>query len=215
MKVASSILSILEKNKENAKEKINLLNQTDCEYLHLDIIDGIFVEGKVISDAKMLDLISDITKPFDVHLMVEDIEKYITTYQKINPEYITFHIEATAIPSLWISKLKELGIGIGIALSPNTKIEVLTPYLDQVDLVLVMSVEPGKGGQSFIENTMDKIAQLKALKETYDYHYQIEVDGGINANTILKAKFADIVVSGSFITNAPDYQKQINLLRIK
>lgn len=213
MQVAGSILSILEKNKENSKEKINLFNQTDCDYLHLDIIDGIFVEGHVVCSDEMLALVSEVKKPLDIHLMVEDIGKYITVYQRLNPQFITFHLEATVTPSLWISELKKLGIGVGIAINPNTPVEVLQPYLSQIDLVLVMSVIPGKGGQSFIESSVEKINQLKKLREENDYHYQIEVDGGINAETIAKVQSSDLVVSGSFITNANDYQTQINVLR--
>ncbi len=212
MKVACSILSIIEK-KVDCRSKVNALNDTDCDYLHLDIMDGEFVETKTLVDDEMLELVHDIEKPFDIHIMVSDIEKYIEIYKALHPRYITFHYEATNDPSLCIQTLKKDEIGVGIAISPNTPVSVLLPYLNELDLVLVMSVEPGKGGQTFLDSSTAKLEQLKQLRDQNGYHYQIEVDGGINANTIDKARNADIVVSGSFVTNADNYQKQIDLLR--
>ncbi len=214
MQVSGSILGILEKN-ENKKEKIEQLSQTTCDYLHLDIIDGIFVEGKITATEELLALLQDIKKPFDVHLMVTDIGTYIDIWKEKQPAYITFHIEATENPSYWIQSIKHLGIKVGIAISPTTSISALNPYLDQIDLVLVMSIVPGKSGQSFIENSVDRIEYLQHLREENGYSYQIEVDGGINADTLSKVKSADIIVSASFITNAEDYQVQINQLKNK
>ncbi len=212
MKIACSILSIVEKNVD-CKKKIDALNLTDCDYLHLDIMDGKFVETNTLLDLDMLNLVKDIEKPFDVHIMVEDIGKYIEIYQVLHPRYLTFHYEATDCPSFWIQTLKEAGIGIGILIKPETPVSVLLPYLNDLDLVLVMSVEPGKGGQTFLNSSVAKLEQLKQLRDQKGYHYQIEVDGGINADTIAWVKDADIVVSGSFVTNAQNYQTQIDLLR--
>ena len=212
MQVACSILSIIEKNID-CKKKIDMINETNADYLHLDIMDGKFVEAKTLVDDEMLELVHDIRKPFDIHLMVSNIESYIEAYRVLHPTYITFHFEATDNPSFWIKTLKEYGIGVGISIKPNTPVSVLEPYLKELDLVLIMSVEPGKGGQSFLESSIFKIQELNALRNQNGYHYQIEVDGGINADTIGKVKDADIAVSGSFITNAEDYQKQIDLLR--
>lgn len=212
MQVACSILSIVEK-KVDCKSKVNALNNTDCDYLHLDIMDGEFVETKTLVDDEMLQLVKDIRKSFDIHIMVQDIGKYIEIYKVLHPIYLTFHYEATEDPSTWIQTLKQNGIGVGIAIKPQTPVSVLLPYLNELDLVLVMSVEPGKGGQTFLNSSTAKIEQLKQLRDQNGYHYQIEVDGGINAKTIDKVKNADIVVSGSFVTNADDYQKQIDILR--
>ena len=209
MQVAVSILSIT----DHHQEKINLIEKTDAEYLHLDIMDGIFVGNKTMDDATLLGYVSNVSKPYDIHLMVSDIEKYIDIYSILHPNYITFHYEATENIMYFIQMLKEMEIGVGISIKPSTPISVLTPYLDKIDLVLVMSVEPGKGGQSFLEDTVSKLTELKKLREENHYHYQIEVDGGINANTIAKVQAADIVVAGSFITNAEDYQTQIDGLR--
>ncbi len=216
MQVACSILSIVEemmKKNTDCKPKVDALNDTDCDYFHLDIMDGEFVEMKTLKDAKTLELVKDIQKPFDIHIMVKDIGKYIEIYKEVHPRYLTFHYEATSNPDLWIRILKKYGIGVGISIKPSTPVSALLPYLEKLDLVLVMGVEPGKGGQTFLDSSIAKLKQLKQLRNQNGYHYQIEVDGGINAKTIDKVKNADIVVSGSFVTNADDYQKQIDLLR--
>lgn len=212
MQVACSILSIIEKNID-CKKRIDALNQTNCDYLHLDIMDGKFVETKTLPDEEMLNLVKDIQKPFDIHIMVSDIEKYIGIYKELKPTYITFHFEATHNPIIWIRRLKEYGIGVGISIKPGTPVSSLLPYLQEIDLVLVMSVEPGRGGQPFLDSSIAKIEELKEIRNQNGYHYQIEVDGGINADTIEKVHGADIVVSGSFVTNSDDYQNQIDLLR--
>lgn len=209
MKVACSILSI----KENKKENIMRLGKTDCDYLHLDIMDGRFVPNQTLENEEMISLVKDIRKPIDIHIMVEDIGSYIETYRILYPQNITFHLEATQTPEKWISILKQYGIGVGISIKPETPVDLLLPYLAQIDLVLVMSVEPGYGGQSFIEEVVPKIKTLKKWREEKGYSYLIEVDGGIQSETIHQVVDADIVVSGSFVTNASDYQFQIDLLR--
>lgn len=209
MKVACSILSI----KENLKENIECLAKTDCDYLHLDIMDGIFVPNQTMEDSEFIRLLDDISKPLDIHIMVSDIEHYIETYRVLNPKNITFHIEATDCPKKYIDLLRNYKIGVGISINPDTPIETLLPYLNQIDVVLVMSVQPGKGGQTFIDDVIPKIKELKKWKIQNEYDYMIEVDGGINAETVHRVKDADIVVSGSFVTNSNNYQNQINLLR--
>ncbi len=213
MQVACSILSIVEK-KVDCKQKVDALNDTNCDYLHLDIMDGKFVDMKTFPDQDMLNLVKDIKKPFDIHIMVEDIGKYLDIYKVLHPTYLTFHYEVAGDPSTWIQTLKQNGIGAGIAIKPKTPVSVLLPYLNELNLILVMSVEPGKGGQTFLDSSVAKLEQLKQLRDENGYHYQIEVDGGINENMIDRVKDADIVVSGSFVTNADNYQKQIDLLRI-
>lgn len=209
MKVACSILSI----KENKKENIMRLAETNCDYLHLDIMDGKFVSNQTLEDEEMISLVKGIQKPLDIHIMVEDIGSYIETYRILQPKNITFHLEATKNPEKWISILKQYGIGVGISIKPETPVELLLPYLNQVDLVLIMSVEPGYGGQSFMEEVVPKITTLKNWRGENGYSYLIEVDGGIGSSSIQQVKDADIVVSGSFVTNALDYQSQIDLLR--
>ena len=184
MKLSISYLSI----KEDLKNKLNLLNNTTTNFIHVDIMDGIFVNNKTMDDLKQIELLKELSKPLDVHLMVEDVERYIDIYKVLKPAYITFHIELENNINILetIKKIKELGIKVGISVNPDTSVESLKSYLELVDLVLVMSVVPGMGGQTFIENTFTK------LKE-----YNV-----------------DMVVVGSYITNSNNYQEKVNELNI-
>lgn len=207
MKISTSILSI----KDNFKENVIKLFNTNTDYLHLDIMDGVFVEQKTW-DSKDLEFIKDLNKPLDVHLMVSDIYKYIDEFASYNPEYITIHYEATNDLYLAIDYIKSYGIKVGVSIKPDTDISVLKPFFNLVDLILIMSVEPGKGGQSFIDKTKKKINSLNFIKERGKYRFKIEVDGGINDTNIKDIK-ADIVVVGSYITSTNNYQEQIDKLR--
>lgn len=211
MKVAASILSI----KEQIKENIEKLDQTNVDYLHLDIMDGLFVPNKTWSIDELKELLVGTNKPKDVHLMVWDINKYIEDFSILNPKFITFHYEATKDIFAPIHILKNKGIGVGMSIRPNTDVSEIYPYLRYLDLILVMSVEPGAGGQKFIDSTLSKIEKLRELKEKNGYSYIIEVDGGINDTTIDKVKIAgaDMVVSGSYITNSENYQEKIEILK--
>ncbi len=210
MKVSASFLSI----KDNIKSNINVLDKSTIDYLHLDIMDGKFVQNKTFNIDEIRDLLSDTTKPKDVHLMVNDIKKYIDDFSTLNPEYITFHFEATYASEEIIEYIKSKNIKVGISINPHTSIESIIPYLPLVDLVLIMSVEPGMGGQTFIEEVVSKIDTLKELREdNKDYNYVIEVDGGINDETIKLCSNADIIVVGSFITDSNNYQEQIDKLK--
>ena len=140
--------------------------------------------------------------------MVKNVKKYIKTYIKLNPNIITFHYEATKKHEKYIEYIQKHNIKAGISIKPNTEINNIKHLLKDIDLVLVMSVEPGAGGQKYIENSTNKINELKTLKEKYNYHYLIEVDGGINNETKEKAKNADILVVGSYITNN-NYEEKI------
>lgn len=204
--ISASILSI----KENIKQNIKILDNTTIDFIHLDIMDGLFVENKTWNIEEIKVLIQDINKPKDVHLMVEDVKSYIDKFKILNPEYITFHIEVKQDIMELIKYIKSLGIKVGISLKPNTEIDYILPYLPYIDLVLVMSVEPGKGGQQFMESIIPKVEKLNELKN--QFNFIIEVDGGINDKTINKIK-SDIYVVGSYITNSCDYQKQIDSLK--
>lgn len=208
MKISVSFLSI----KNDLKENIEKLDKTTIDYLHLDIMDGKFVNNTTYNIDEIIYLLKNTIKPKDVHLMVSDVLKYIDDFKSINPKYITFHLEAVSNPNKIITYLKENKIKVGLALKPKTKVETILPYLSQIDLVLVMSVEPGYGGQKFISDIIPKIELLKELKAQNNYNYVIEVDGGINIETIKQIKGADIVVVGSYITDSEDYQKQIDNL---
>ena len=203
-----SILGI----KENIKENIETLDKLNIDYFHIDIMDGIFVPNKTWKYEEIKSYLSDTKKPKDIHLMVNNPKKYIKQYISLKPEIITFHYEATNNPLELIKYIQKYNIKAGISIKPNTKVEVLKDILKYVDLVLVMSVEPGAGGQSYIENSTNKINELKELKEKNDYNYLIEVDGGINDITKEKAKNTDILVVGSFITKG-NYKEQIEKIQ--
>lgn len=202
MEISASYLSI----KENLKQNLQKLVETNINYLHADIMDGIFVPNKTDDIRDLLKL----NKKLDVHLMVKDIYKYIDMYKELNPEYITIHLETEENLFDVASYIKSLGIKFGLAISPKTPVEQLTPYLHLLDLVLVMSVEPGKGGQTFIEDSKVKIDLLNLIRLTNNYNYKIEVDGGINKDTKKLCENADILVVGSYITNSDNYSERVN-----
>lgn len=200
MKISASYLSI----KDNLKENIEKLTSCDIDYLHLDVMDGLFVNNKTLPfDELALNLNNN--KPFDIHLMVMDVIKYVDLYSTLNPMFITFHYEVGNTLEI-INYIKSKNIKVGLAINPDTEINKIIPFLPLVDLVLIMSVNPGFGGQEFIKETINKINYLANL----NYNFKIEVDGGINDQNIPFA--ADILVIGSYITNG-NYEERI--LKIK
>lgn len=206
MKISASFLKI-----QNDKEKIRKLDLLS-DYMHFDIMDGNFVSASTVSYEVMKENTSEILKPKDIHLMVEDIYSYVDTYKELSPEFITFHYEVADDVQSVIDYIKSFGIKPGISINPDTEVTVLNPYLDKIDLVLVMSVFPGKGGQEFIDIS-DKLDYLNQYREINDLNYMIEVDGGINDMTIEKVKKADMAVVGSYITDSDDYESQFERLR--
>lgn len=209
MKVSVSFLS----SKFNTKETIKKIDNSIADYIHIDLMDGKFVENKNFTPSKINELLKDTTKPLDVHLMVDKPLNYLDTFAYLNTEYLTFHFEAVKNPTPIINEIKKLGIKVGMSIKPTTAIKEITPYLEHLDLVLVMSVEPGKGGQEFMNSILPKIAELNDLKNTYNYI--ISVDGGINEETskLVKEAGADQIVSGSFVCNENTFDKQINFLK--
>lgn len=206
MLIAGSFLKI-QKN----KSKIDELNDA-TDQIHFDIMDGIFTENKTLDLKEISNNLKDINKPIDIHLMVYDILNYTDKILKFNPKYITFHLEAANHPEEYIDYIKSKNVKVGLAINPDTEIEKLFPYIDKVDLILIMSVPAGKGGQKFIDIS-EKIKLLKKYRIDKSLSYIIEVDGGINDQTIKKIKEADIAVCGSFITDSKDYLKTVNILR--
>lgn len=207
--ISVSILGI----KEDIKNNIQLLDKQNIDYMHIDIMDGEFVSNKTWNIDEISDILNNTKVKKDVHLMVNDVKKYVEDFVTLNPEYITFHFEAINNVLDMIKYIKSLNIKVGLSIKPNTKVEEIIPYLSYLDLVLVMSVEPGYGGQKFIENSVDKINELYILRSDYNYHYVIEVDGGINDITAKICNNADILVVGSFITNG-NYEEQINKIKV-
>lgn len=206
MMISTSILSI----KDNIKDNVLKLNNTDTTYIHLDIMDGLFVPNKTWEYNELKDILNDNTKPLDVHLMVSDVIKYIDEYCNLNPEYITFHLEAVNNVKEVIDYIHSKNIKVGISIKPNTDIQDLIPYLSDIDMVLLMSVEPGMGGQSFIDSSYERLNKLNELKSKYKF--LIEIDGGINESNIDTLNGVDIAVVGSYITSSDNYQEQIDKL---
>ncbi len=191
------------------------LNNTDVDYIHVDVLDGKYVEGKSLPFKEMKHIYKFTDKRLDVHLMVESPSKYIKDYASLNTEYISIHLDTLEDIISSLKLIKSYGIKAGIVLNPDDKVSELIPYLPYIDLILVMGVIPGKGGQKFIEKTTNKLKELNVLKKEYkDFNFKISLDGGVNDVVARKINnLVDIMVSGAYITNSNDYQKQINSLR--
>lgn len=209
MKISASFLSSYDKATDLRK-----LNLTTVDYIHVDYMDGKFVKQKSLSFRQLKKIYKYTSKRLDVHLMAEKPEKLIKKFATLNTEFITFHVEIEKnIPKL-IDLIHTYGIKAGLSIKPNTEIDVLKPFLDKIDLILVMSVEPGKGGQAFIPETEKRIKEIrKMLNEEGKDNILISVDGGINEDTKDKVKDADILVSGSYITKSKNFQENIDHLR--
>lgn len=206
IKISTSILS-----SNNRKESIKLLNNTNCDYIHIDVMDNKFVPNYQFPIEEINETIPLSTKKVDIHLMVENPLEYINKISETNIEYITIHYEINENLDNIINTIKTKGYKVGLAIKPNTNIDEINNYINKIDLLLIMSVEPGFGGQSFIPNTIEKINQVKKINK----ELTIEVDGGINDKTIKKINnICNIAVVGSYIINQKDYNKAINNLKI-
>lgn len=207
MKVAVSILTA---DFNHLKKDIDTLKTAD--FIHLDVMDGHFVPNISFGYPVLKDLKKITQIPLDTHLMITNPYHYIDDFIKLGSSYITIHIEANDVDKT-LRKIKESGVKTGLSLRPKTNVEALKPYLHAIDLVLVMTVEPGFGGQSFMYDQMKKVDYLVKQRQENNYHYVIEIDGGINDQTIQFAKGVDIVVSGSYILNQKDREKAIKSLK--
>lgn len=197
MKVSVSVLSSEIKPQDIVKK----LDLSKPDYIHIDIMDGKFVSNKTWTTSEVKKFTSYSTLPLEVHLMVNNPSKYIEDYALMNTSIIIFHYEAVKDINEMINKVKLYGLKVGIAINPETNINVLIPYLNMIDEVLIMSVHPGKSGQSFIEESLEKISVLKNIILEHNYKTIISVDGGINNETGLLCKDAgvDELVSASYI----------------
>lgn len=194
-------------------EDLKKLNETDVDYIHVDIMDGKFVKNKTMPFREMKKIYKFTDKRLDVHLMVRRPEKYIPLYAELNTEFITFHLESGDDIISNLELIKSYGIKCGLAIKPDTEIKELVPYLSLLDIILIMSVEPGMGGQKFIKGTHKKIEELKVLLKEYNSKALINVDGGINNNTKEETKLSDIVTAGSYIIRSNNFQRKIDSLR--
>ncbi len=208
MQVSVSFL----KRKDNLKETLKKIEQTNCDYIHVDVMDGLFVVEKT---ENLCPYLQNISKKLDVHLMCAHPLDYINEYKNLPTEYITIQAEITDNLNDLINIIKKENIKVGLAINPDTPVSKIEPYFANIDQVLVMSVIPGKGGQEFKETAILKVKELDKLRKENNYHFIINVDGGINDHTItlLKNTGLDMCVSGSFICLSENFQKQINKLR--
>ena len=186
-----------------------------AEYIHLDIMDGNFVPPISFGAGIVQSLRPLVKAVFDVHLMVDQPEEQIEAFVEAGADIITFHIETVKHPHRLVDTIKKTGRKCGIALNPGTSLSMIEELLPSVDMVLIMTVDPGYGGQKFIPGMLDKIARLRDIIDGNDFKTVIEVDGGINAETAQDAVSAgaDILVAGSYIYGAADIEKAIGLLR--
>lgn len=214
MKIAPSLLSA---DFTNIKADVKLLEEAGADLLHIDVMDGHFVPNLTMGPAFVgaVKKITDI--PLDIHLMVANPDMWIAPFGEAGANYITIHQESTPHINSSIQKIHSLGIKSGISICPTTSEETLKYLLEDIDLVLVMSVNPGFGGQKFITSQLKKIKQLAQIREREHLSYMIEVDGGVNDknSTILSEAGADILVAGSFIFSYKNYTAAIALLRGK
>ncbi len=210
MKVAVSFL----KSNYEFKKTIDLIDKSTADFIHVDISDGLFVNSKTPFSQEHLDILKQTKKKKDVHLMTLHLKNYIDVLTDIKPYMITFHYEATTKPLEVINYLKKKKIKVGLAINPFTLIEEIEPYLSNIDLVLLLGVIPGYGGQKFIPEVYEKFKQLAKLRRSKKYKFKISVDGGINAEVIQNFSSAlDICVAGSYICNANNFDVQIKKLK--
>ncbi len=205
VQISTSILS-----SQNRPLAIKKLNETNTNYIHIDVMDGVFVPKKEFPIEELKTLLPLIKKKIDIHLMVEKPENYIKQLNYDNIEYITIHCEIDSDIEMLINIIKNKGYKVGIAISPKTKIAKIKKFINIIDMILIMSVNPGEGGQKFLKSTTKKLKKINKLNK----NITISIDGGINLETIKKVKkYINIAVVGSYIINSNNYNETINNLK--
>jgi ribulose-phosphate 3-epimerase len=209
--------SILSADFSQLGNEIKRLEEGGADLIHVDVMDGHFVPNLTIGPPVIEALKKNCSIKFDVHLMISPVHKYIEAYADAGADIITIHPEATDDLSSSIKKIKDLGKKVGVSLNPETKVSIIKDHLDQIDLVLIMSVNPGFGGQKFMPEVLDKIKELKIIQKEQNIDFDIEIDGGINFENSKMAieAGANILVSGTtiFKSNNGDIKKNIDLLK--
>jgi len=211
--------SILSADFSQLGTEIKKLEKGGADMIHVDVMDGHFVPNLTIGPPVIKALRKQCSLKFDVHLMISPVHKYIESYAEAGADIITIHPEATENLEASILKIKQLNKKVGVSLNPESKIDLVIDFLDKIDLVLIMSVNPGFGGQKFMPEVLEKIKKLRKIQDERNLNFDIEIDGGINFENYKKAidAGANILVSGTtiFKSNDGDIKKNINLLKLK
>jgi ribulose-phosphate 3-epimerase len=206
-KVSVSILA-----SKNLTKDIKRIDLSKADYIHIDVADDKFVKNKFNPYKLLYKMQQETNKRLDVHLMEKKPKKNIHRYAALNSEYITIHVEIEKVEK-YIEMIKQYGIKVGLAINPNTDEEMLEPYLNDIDLIIVMGVYPGLGGQTFLEDTDKKVLKIKNMIVKSKRDIKITVDGGVNEETSKRLDFADILVSGSYVLSAENIDERIELLK--
>lgn len=207
--------SILASDFSRLAEEVKSIENAGADLVHIDVMDGMFVPNITLGAPVVSCLKGKTSLPFDVHLMIEEPVRYIDDFAKAGADIITFHIEAAKDVKATIEKIKEAGCKPAISIKPNTPADVVFPYIDELYMVLVMTVEPGFGGQSFMRETMPKVRAIRDEATKRGLDLRIQVDGGIDDKTVTEATSngADVLVAGSYVFKAADRKAAIEKLR--